>query len=295
MKKSILKASAFFMSAIALTIGFASCNSNNNEGKEGGTTVDPESSVELVLSESSVSVNEGLTVTVEITQGNGGYTVKSANEEVAVAEVSGTTVSIKGVKAGSTTITVVDKAPKAKAISVQVVSAADNNINTDALYTITVFDNEEGYTNWWHPTLTKEAKNTLILTKRDWNNNKLSKSSFGDCCGDYFALVDDDNVFVCGGYLGEGTKPDYGYAAPALLLTNEDDPAHPGCKKVTVLTTNLAAALDWAGYTSTPGTAYYDPTDGSFTLENCKGFLCWNGNGNEDWIFTLNRKYTPQK
>ena len=296
MKKNvIMKASAFFMSAIALTIGFASCNSNNNEGKEGGTTVDPESSVELVLSESSVSVNEGLTVTVEITQGNGGYTVKSANEEVAVAEVSGTTVSIKGVKAGSTTITVVDKAPKAKAISVQVVSAADNNINTDALYTITVFDNEEGYTNWWHPTLTKEAKNTLILTKRDWNNNKLSKSSFGDCCGDYFALVDDDNVFVCGGYLGEGTKPDYGYAAPALLLTNEDDPAHPGCKKVTVLTTNLAAALDWAGYTSTPGTAYYDPTDGSFTLENCKGFLCWNGNGNEDWIFTLNRKYTPQK
>ena len=112
MKKNvIMKASAFFMSAIVLTIGFASCNPKNNEG---GTNVDPENAVELVLAQSSVSVNEGLTVTVEITQGNGGYTVKSANEEVAVAEVSGTTVSVKGIKAGSTTITVVDKATKVK-------------------------------------------------------------------------------------------------------------------------------------------------------------------------------------
>ena len=75
----------------------------------------------------------------------------------------------------------------------------------------------------------------------------------------------------------------------------EDDPAHPGCKKMTVLTTNIAASLDWGGYTSTPGTAWYDPTDGSFTMENCKGFLNWTGNGNEDWYFTLNRKYTPEK
>lgn len=295
MKKSILKASAFFMSAIALTIGFASCNNTNNEEGQ-NNPVNPEDVVELVLSQTSVTVNEGLTVTVDITQGNGGYTVKSANEDVAVAEVSGTTVTVKGVKAGSTTITVVDKAPKAKAISVQVLSSADNNINTDVLYTITVFDNEVGYTNWWHPDLTKEAKSTLILTKRDFNNNKLSKSSFDtETVGAYFATVDDDNVFVCGGYLGEGTKPDYGYAAPALLLTDEDDPAHPGCKKMTVLTTNIAASLDWGGYTSTPGTAWYDPTDGSFTMENCKGFLNWTGNGNEDWYFTLNRKYTPEK
>ena len=93
MKKNvIMKASAFFMSAIALTIGFASCNNNGNNGED--DPINPGDVKELVLDQTSVTVNEGLTVTVAIVQGNGGYTVKSANEEVAVAEVSGTTVTI---------------------------------------------------------------------------------------------------------------------------------------------------------------------------------------------------------
>lgn len=62
----------------------------------------------LTLSQSSVNINVGNDVTVEITSGSGNYTVTSNNEAVASASVSGSIITIRGVKEGTTTIVVAD-------------------------------------------------------------------------------------------------------------------------------------------------------------------------------------------
>lgn len=293
MKKNMFCKAGFCLSAMLLSVAMISCNSNSPV--EPGVEPDPSGNKDLVLSAANVSVEQGGDATVEITSGNGGYTVISADEAIATATVSGTTITIHGVKGGSTTISVKDAAKKAKPIAVKVSASGVNNINTDVMYTIELLDGERGQTNWWQPTLTKKVENTLICTKRDFVSGKLNAAQFDKATlQEFFDLVDDDNIFVCGGYIGEGSKPDYGYAAPALLLTDQDDPAHPGCKVMTVITSNLAAYCGWSAYSSTGGTAYYDPADGSFTIVDAKGFLDWEGNENQKWNFTLNRKYTPQ-
>lgn len=293
MKKNMFWKAGYCLSAMLLSVAMIGCNSSNNLD-DGGKT-DPSGNKDLVLSASSVNVGQGEDATVEITSGNGGYTVISADETVATATVAGTTVTIHGVKGGSTTISVKDAAKKAKPIAVKVSASGVNNINTSVMYTIDLLDTEKGQTNWWTPTLTKHVENTLICTKRDFTSGALNAASFDKATlTEFFDLIEDDNVFVCGGYIGEGSKPDYGYAAPALLLTDEDDPAHAGCKKMTVITSNLAAYCSWGNYSSTGGTAFYDPADGSFTIVDAQGFLDWEGTADQKWKFTLNRKYTPQ-
>lgn len=294
MKKNLFKVLSLCLSAV-VAVTICSCDPNNNP-ENPDNPGDDKTVVDLTISTSSVEVAEGEDVTVNILTGNGDYVVKSADDAIATATVAGKVITIHGVKAGATTISLKDGKGKAKPISVQVSSSGVNNINTDVSYTITLNSGETGSTNWWKPTLTPQVTGTLLLTKRDFLNGKLTATSFDkSTCGDFFALVDNDNIFVCGGYIGEGTKPDYGYAAPALLLTDEDDPAHPGCKKMQVITTNLAAYLSWSAYSSTPGSAWFDPTTGAFTLENCKGFLDWQGSENEKWSFNLCRTYTPEK
>lgn len=293
MKKNMFWKAGYCLSAMLLSVAMIGCNSTNNP--DDGGKVDPNGKKDLVLSASSVNVGQGEDATVEITSGNGGYTVISADETVATATVAGTTVTIHGVKGGSTTISVKDAAKKAKPIAVKVSASGTNNINTSVMYTIDLLDTEKGQTNWWQPTLTKHVENTLICTKRDFTSGALNAASFDKATlTEFFDLVEDDNVFVCGGYIADGTKPDYGYAAPALLLTDEDDPAHAGCKKMTVITSNLAAYCSWGNYSSTGGTAFYDPADGSFTIVDAQGFLDWEGTADQKWKFTLNRKYTPQ-
>ncbi len=293
MKKNMFWKAGYCLSAMLLSVAMIGCNSTNNP--DDGGKVDPNGNKDLVLSASSVNVGQGEDATVEITSGNGGYTVISADETVATATVAGTTVTIHGVKGGSTTISVKDAAKKAKPIAVKVSASGTNNINTSVMYTIDLLDTEKGQTNWWQPTLTKHVENTLICTKRDFTSGALNAASFDKAMlTEFFDLIEDDNVFVCGGYIADGTKPDYGYAAPALLLTDEDDPAHAGCKKMTVITSNLAAYCSWGNYSSTGGTAFYDPADGSFTIVDAQGFLDWEGTADQKWKFTLNRKYTPQ-
>lgn len=293
MKKNMFWKAGYCLSAMLLSVAMISCDPSNNPD-DGGKT-DPSGNKDLVLSASSVNVGQGDDATVEITSGNGGYTVISADETVATATVAGTTVTIHGVKGGSTTISVKDAAKKAKPIAVKVSASGVNNINTSVMYTIDLLDTETGSTNWWKPTLTKHVENTLICTKRDFTSGALNAASFDKATlTEFFDLIEDDNVFVCGGYIGEGSKPDYGYAAPALLLTDEDDPAHVGCKKMTVITSNLAAYCSWGNYSSTGGTAFYNPADGSFTILDAQGFLDWDGTADQKWKFTLNRKYTPQ-
>lgn len=88
-----------------------------------GNDEEPIPAVDLKLSNNTVSLNlnaESPTATVTIESGNGGYDVKSADETIATASLSGTTITINAVATGSTSVTVTDNANKTATISVTV-------------------------------------------------------------------------------------------------------------------------------------------------------------------------------
>lgn len=66
-------------------------------------------SLALVLDNPYVEVQPEETTTVNVTSGNGGYVVKSADEAIATAEVNGNTITVHVLKVGTTTISVKDK------------------------------------------------------------------------------------------------------------------------------------------------------------------------------------------
>lgn len=129
---------------------------------------------------------------------------------------------------------------------------------------------------------------TCIVSKDDFDNGKNHASTFTDATiKDYFATVDDPNIFLLYGYVESG-KYEYGYTSIAARILDEDDAEHAGCKVVEILSSCISAEpLGWDKYTQTPGTGRYDPADGSVTIENCKGYLGWG------YSFTWNRKYVP--
>lgn len=81
--------------------------------------------VKLTLEKSSVSVEEGKTTTVNITKGNGGYTVTSDAQAIATASVSGTTITVTGVAKGTANVTVKDKENKTATLAVTVTKEGD--------------------------------------------------------------------------------------------------------------------------------------------------------------------------
>lgn len=62
----------------------------------------------LQLSTSYLSLKVGETKTVQIVSGNGSYEVKSSNENIATASVSGNTISINGLQADDAIVTITD-------------------------------------------------------------------------------------------------------------------------------------------------------------------------------------------
>mgnify|MGYP004546825759 CR=1 FL=1 len=279
--------------SMAAMLSLSSCQKEDNNS----TTPSGETKV-LTLASSSVEVKAGETATVEITSGNGDYDVVPADKGIATATVSGTTITVTGVKSGSTIITVSDGAKQAKPLQVKVTKSGSNPIPTDVLYTLEIFSNETGELPYWKPSVgPKTISNTYIASVLDVKNNTMNAAQYAvqDAVKEFIndPTIGDD-VIILGGYTGEGNTADYGYSSPAVLITNNDDAAHPGCKVVTVIATCLSGYLGWEDgkYISRPGTAWYDPSDGSITLENCYGELCWKDG---QWKFTYNRKYTPVK
>ncbi len=77
-------------------------------------------SKQLILEKTKALVTVGESATVKITDGNGGYTVKSAKNGVAEATVSGKSITIKGKTAGQTNIVVTDSGDMKATINVTV-------------------------------------------------------------------------------------------------------------------------------------------------------------------------------
>lgn len=316
MKKSFFSAGVkamFFGLATIAMVAMPSCKERNTpnggEDNNGGNTGEV---VNLTIDPVQVEVLVGETAEVKITAGNGGYEVISADAAIATATIEGEVVTVKGVKAGATVITVKDAQKKAAALKVTVTNSGKNNINTDVTYTITSTSKEYGYQHdswgnkWDEYCGPKTWTGTYICTKRDFDNNKpcaiLFKGSAKSEAAEFFEAVaadtkidDPDNVFVTSG-IGYAGATEYGHAAVALLLTDQDDPAHPGCKVMKVIASCISGYLGWENgkYTSTPGTAWYNPADGSFTVSESKGHLAWEGNG-KPFELCVDRTYTPEK
>ncbi|GAB6010073.1 calycin-like domain-containing protein [Dysgonomonas reticulitermitis] len=79
----------------------------------------------LVLENTEVTVELGGTATVNIKEGNGDYKVTPADATVATATVANKVITVTGVKAGETTLTVKDKENKTATLKVKVVTLSE--------------------------------------------------------------------------------------------------------------------------------------------------------------------------
>jgi hypothetical protein len=102
--KTIL--SALFIAGFVFTL--ASCSEDEEVAKE------------LTLDKTTVTVKAGETATVAITSGNGAYTLSNTSTETATAELTGTTITVSGKKAGETTLTIEDKSGKKATVKITV-------------------------------------------------------------------------------------------------------------------------------------------------------------------------------
>lgn len=75
---------------------------------------------ELDFDKSEVAMAAGAEESVTVSGGTAPYTAVSGDEEIATVEVSDGVITIKGVKAGTTTVTVTDSKEKSGSISVTV-------------------------------------------------------------------------------------------------------------------------------------------------------------------------------
>ncbi len=126
MKANFIKSAVLPLFAAVSLLACISCEKDpKNEDPAGGPD-DPgvPADEELVLSETSVNIQEKGTYIVGIASGNGEYEVESADEAVAKATVNETNIVISAVAAGSTVINVTDAKEKTATINVKVTPQA---------------------------------------------------------------------------------------------------------------------------------------------------------------------------
>ncbi len=101
--------------------GTATINVTDNEKAIGSFTVEVKASAEkLEFDKAEVTVGVDKEEVITVKTGTTPYSVKVSDEAVATAAVSESAITVKGVKAGSTTVTVTDKDGKTGEISVKV-------------------------------------------------------------------------------------------------------------------------------------------------------------------------------
>lgn len=100
----------FTLIVCALSFGFASCSDDDDEND----------AVELSLEKNEISIEVEENSEVKITSGNGEYTITSADDKIATAKEASGKITVTGVAAGETTITVKDKKGKTASLKVTV-------------------------------------------------------------------------------------------------------------------------------------------------------------------------------
>lgn len=98
---------------MVLPLGFTACDSDDN------TDIQPiKEAAELTLSENSLAIEIGKTIDFDITDGGGNYSVFSSNEDVAIAELNGNTITVSSISFGQVSIIVSDSSSQYKEVSV---------------------------------------------------------------------------------------------------------------------------------------------------------------------------------
>lgn len=92
-------------------LAFASCEDKDDDIAQ-----------ELKLDKTTIEVVEDASVTVTVETGNSDYQATPAATDIATVTVSGSTITVKGIKEGETTISVKDGKGKTASIKVSVVS-----------------------------------------------------------------------------------------------------------------------------------------------------------------------------
>ncbi|MGD2187063.1 MAG: PilC/PilY family type IV pilus protein, partial [Desulfobacterales bacterium] len=118
----------------------------------------------LSVNPASVSVFEGDDATVSISGGTGPYSAGGYNSSIATASITGTTMTVSGVSAGTTTITVTDADSNSIDVSVTVtptLSAAPTNVN---LYLTPGSDQADVIVSGGQPGYTATSGNTGVAT-----------------------------------------------------------------------------------------------------------------------------------
>ncbi|MFJ1473668.1 leucine-rich repeat domain-containing protein [Capnocytophaga cynodegmi] len=106
------KIKVFLGLMLMVSVMFVSCGKDDNK-------VEPPVIHEIKVENNALTILEGESKTIKIVSGNGGYQLKSDNDNVAVTEKEGV-ITITGQKAGKSTISVTDSKGKKVSISVTI-------------------------------------------------------------------------------------------------------------------------------------------------------------------------------
>lgn len=104
-QKSILRTCVLAACSLGL-VAFSSCSKDDNDKND------------LRLSMAKVQVAQGASATVTVSKGTPPFVAKSANDQVATAKIVKNVLTVTGVKAGRTSVTVTDKNKRAKSLPV---------------------------------------------------------------------------------------------------------------------------------------------------------------------------------
>lgn len=109
--------SLFFLSLVALSITFTSCDKDDDNDKG------------LKFNPGKIEVEIGKTATVTVSGGAEPYTVLAKDQKIATAKADKNVITITGVSKGATTITVTDKNKINGTISITVKESAGLNLD----------------------------------------------------------------------------------------------------------------------------------------------------------------------
>ena len=154
---------------------------------------DEEIAKELTLDKTTIEVVEDASVTVTVETGNGDYQATPVATDIASATVSGSTITVTGVKEGETTIAVKDGKGKTASIKVTVVSK--HTIPTAAQF---VWDGAktdlETTNNWGLAIYTNRIAVTNVITKKQYILTWTGDLSKGDKTGGKLQTVGGETV-----------------------------------------------------------------------------------------------------
>lgn len=168
----------------ALFVGFSACGDSDDD-------------VIVKLEKSTAEIERDSTVTIKITEGNGGYTATTADDKIATATIGDNTVAIKAVGVGPTTITVKDKEGKTATIAVSVFSIAgewevgEAKIEVEGVSEEDAATIETDFESYALKSLTLKEDGTYEMTEKNGDDSDVVTTGTYTYAGNTLTLTED--------------------------------------------------------------------------------------------------------